>query len=316
MQINRDFIHKYTRRKKGHDYYAPCHYHIILRKAPGCPSYGSVPFIPGLDDSMRKSVKPLHTKLGKIICGNIWNIAETFPHVRAGQYCVMPDHVHIFLIIKEKTDKHLGKVIGMLKSKIAAEYSSYMGRKISSSEIFEENFTDKVIFLGRDFYVIIDYLNENPYRLAVRQQYPEYFQRKSVFSIDDLEYEAYGNHFIVENPFRMSVRVSRSITPDAFSEYEDRCLEHVAEGGVLVSPFYSNGEKIIMEKAATMGGKLIKIGFEAFPERYKPAKRDFGLCAEGRLLLVAPKISLGKGLTKPIGERLNRLAVHIAERGF
>lgn len=36
------FEHKYTRRKRNHDYTGPCTYHIILKKHKDCRDFGIV----------------------------------------------------------------------------------------------------------------------------------------------------------------------------------------------------------------------------------------------------------------------------------
>ncbi|MCH5242316.1 MAG: hypothetical protein J1F67_07810 [Muribaculaceae bacterium] len=311
MKYNQELIHKYTRRKKDHDYFSSCHYHIILRKAPNCPFYGNVigdaliPYNqPGCADIER-------TKLGKIISGNIYDLPKLFPVLQINQYKVMPDHVHIFLWVKDRSDKHLGKMIAILKSNISKEASVYFRQNILSSDIFEENYTDKIVYAGRNFDIIVNYIRLNPHRLAIRFQFPKYFERKDIIEIDGEEFEAYGNHFLLENPFKMLVRGHRRNTAEENEKLIDECLEHVAEGGVLVSPFIHPVEKFIKERAEDMGGKIIRIEGMSFGEKFKPADHEFNLCGEGRRLIIAPKISIGKS-GRQVFMKLNEIAEKIA----
>lgn len=312
MPLNQDFIHKYTRRKKDHDYYSDCRYHIILRKAEKCPYFGMIKGNPLILDKRGGGAFIEHTKLGKIISGNIYNFSKAFKILRVKQYCVMPDHVHIFLHITEKSDKHLGKYIGILKGLIAKEASNCFGREIAAIDIFEENFTDKIIYYKRNFEVISNYIKLNPHRLAMRFNFPEYFERREIFEIGGEQFEAYGNHFLIHNPFKMVVRGHYSNTPAQNERLIDECLEHVAAGGVLVSPFIHSIEKLIRDRAEEMGGKLIRIQRESFSEKYKPSENEFNLCGEGRMLVVAPKISIGKS-DRQVFMKLNGIAEKIAE---
>ncbi|MCH5234227.1 MAG: hypothetical protein J1E16_02965 [Muribaculaceae bacterium] len=311
MPVNKDFIIKYTRRKKDHDYYSACRYHIILRKAHSCPFFGSVKGNALILDKKMGGAYIDHTKLGKIISGNIFNLSKTFKNLFVKQYCVMPDHVHIFIHVTEASDKHLGKYIGILKSLISLEASNCFGREINAIDIFEPNFTDKIIFHGRNFDVISNYIQLNPHRLAMRFQFPKFFERRDIIEIDGEEFEAYGNHFLLDNPFKMVVRGHRRNTETENEKLIDECLEHVAEGGVLVSPFIHPVEKFIRERAEEMGGKLIRIEGMSFSEKFKPWDHEFNLCSEGRLLIIAPKLSIGK-TGREVFMKLNGIAEKIA----
>lgn len=311
MPLNKDFIIKYTRRKKDHDYFSACRYHIILKKADSCPFFGSVKGNALILDKEMGGAYIDHTKLGKIISGNIFNLSKTFKILLVKQYCVMLDHVHIFLHVTEASDKHLGKYIGILKALISQEASKYFGKEIASIDIFEPNFTDKIIYHGRNFEVISNYIKMNPHRLAMRFQFPKYFERKDIIEIEGEEFEAYGNHFLLENPFKMLVRGHRRNTAQENEKLIDECLEHVAEGGVLVSPFIHPVEKFIKERAENMGGKIIRIEGMSFGEKFKPADHEFNLCGEGRRLIIAPKISIGKS-GRQVFMKLNGIAEKIA----
>ena len=305
-------LSKYTRRKANHDYYAPCHYHIILRKAANHPFFGSLIGDADIPTGQPGSPDIAYNKPGKIICGNIYILDKKFPALKVYQYKVMPDHVHIFLWVKEKTDKHLGNYIALLKGDIAKEFSRYYKREISGNEIFEENYTDKIIYLTRDFNVIYDYIRQNPYRLAVRFQKPEFFVRKEVFEFNGQRFEAYGNQFLMENPFKQAVIVHRRDSEREREENRERWLEHVAEGGVLVSPFIAPGEKQIRDLAMQMGGRIIAIFDKPFNERFKPARSFFEYCKQGKLLIIAPMESFGKVLTRQTSLLLNELAIESA----
>lgn len=314
MPVNKDFIIKYTRRKKDHDYYSACKYHIILRKAESCPYFGIVKGNALIQDKKQGGAYIDLTKLGKIISGNIYNLSRTFNILLVKQYCVMPDHVHIFLHVTKSSDKYLGKYIGILKSLIAKEATLQFGKEISSRDIFEPNFTDKIIYYGRNLDAVSNYIKLNPQRLAMRFQFPKYFERGEIVEIEGEQFEAYGAHFLLENPFRMVVRSHRQNTTEENERLIDECLEHVASGGVLVSPFIHPVEKFIRDRAEEMGGKLIRIQGEKFNEKFKPSDHEFNLCSQGRLLIIAPKVTIGKS-GREVFMKLNGIAEKIATMG-
>ena len=312
MSYNQVLIHKYTRRKKDHDYYSACRYHIILRKTQSCIRFGTVKGNPLILDKNNGGAYIDHNKLGKIISGNIYNFSKTFKILLVKQYCVMPDHVHIFLHVTEKSDKHLGKYIGILKSLIAKEASHCFGKEIAATDIFEENFTDRIIYYCRNFDVISNYIKLNPHRLAMRLRFPEYFERREIMEINGEQFEAYGSHSLLRNPFKLVVRAHTYSTPEENEKLINECLEHVAAGGVLVSPFIHPVEKFIRAGAEEMGGKIIRITGESFCEKFKPYEKEFNLCSEGRLLIIAPKKTIWKS-GRQVFKKLNGIAEKIAE---
>lgn len=131
--------------------------------------------------------------------------------------------------------------------------------------------------------------------------------------INGEEYEAYGNHFLLQHPFKMAVRIHRNNTDEENERLKEKWLEHIAEGGVLVSPFISPKEKHIRKCANEMGGKIILIQNEPFPEKYKPALSDFNLCSQGKLLIIAPVKTMGSHLNYEICTKMNELAEKIAD---
>ena len=73
MSYNQVLIHKYTRRKKDHDYFSSCHYHIILRKASRCEYFGRLTGDARIPEGNPGCADINHTKIGKIIAGTAEN---------------------------------------------------------------------------------------------------------------------------------------------------------------------------------------------------------------------------------------------------
>ena len=308
-----DFAHTYTRRKRNHDYYAACNYHIILKKAEGSEAFsqivGDAKITPGLHGCADVKWSPL----GRAIADTIHHFPKDFPAISMYAYCVMPDHVHISLRVKERSKYHLGYYISHFKARIGKTYSQKIGREISSDDIFQENYTDKPLYSNRSLDALRTYIRLNPHRLAMRRQYPEFFQRVRRLKIGEQEYEAYGNLFHFRNPDKSAVKISRSFTEEEKAGKKARWLEDAAAGTVLVSPFISKEEKAIRAEVEALGASIILITHEAFPERFKPSAHDFALCSSGRLLIISLGLPAKTDLTRNICQCMNALAEEIAK---
>lgn len=142
-----------------------------------------------------------------------------------------------------------------------------------------------------------------------------FFSRKRNLRIGDREYEAYGNLFLISNPDKTAVKISRQFSNQQKSELRAKWEIDALKGVVMISPFISNEEKQIRKIIEQQGGKIILITHEAFPERFKPAAHNFELCSEGRLLIVSMGYPVKSALTREICNEMNKLAVKITEGG-
>lgn len=308
-----DFKHSYSRRCHGHDYRAPFIYHIILSKAEECENFGSVKGDAKITPGLPGCVYIERSPLGNIIQKALKELPKDFPIIQIYQYCVMPDHVHILFRILERSEMHLGFYITKLKGKIRVEYSQFKERKYTSEEIFKPNYCDKPLTRRRSLDGLFRYIRENPHRLAMRLQYPQFFQRVRKLKIGEQEYEAYGNLFLIRNPDKSAVKISRSFTEEEKAKKKADWLDDAATGTVLVSPFISKEEKAIRAEAEALGASVLLITHETFPERYKPAEQDFALCSSGRLLIITLGLPAKTELTREICQRMNALAEEIAK---
>lgn len=278
------------RRDLNHDYYSPFIYHIILDKNPDCERFGEVEGdarIPPLNPGCARIA---YSSLGRIIKETIRNFACRFPNVKVLQYSVMPDHIHILWQLLKRSENHLGDYVRSLKKSIFQQYSEAAGRELPHGYIFEEGYCDKPLYRKRSLNGLFKYIRENPHRLAMRIQFPMFFQRARGIEIGGKKYEAYGNLFLLRNPDMMQVQIHRNRTEEWLQNYRKISLHAAMKGTVMVSPFISREEKNIRSMVEEANGLQILIRHEAFGERFKPAKHDFDLCSKGRLLI----ISLGK----------------------
>ena len=304
--------HSYHRRAFSHDYYAPFIYHIILKKASDCEAFGSIEGDARIAPGNPGCARIRESGLGRIIARTIIHLPYQFPIIKLYQYCVMPDHVHILFQILFRSDKHLDFYIDCLKERVAKKYSELKGRDVEDLEIFLPGYCDKPLYDNRSLDALFRYIRENPHRLAMRRQFPQFFSRTRKLKIGETEYEAYGNLFLFRNPDKVAVKISRSFTPQEVAKKRASWLSSCSEGTILVSPFISPAEKAIRAEAEAIGAKIILITHEAFPERYKPAAHDFALCEAGRLLIISLGRPSGSELSRSLCLAMNSLAAEIS----
>lgn len=265
-------------RASFHNYQSRCIYHITICKSPAMPPFSEI-------KGPLTAVCVERTLLGMIIEQNLRRISDLNPALRLLQYVIMPDHIHFLLFVTTGIERHVGKYIGEMKIHIGQAYRAVGG---SEGPVFKAHFDDRILHHSRSLDTIYRYIRSNPYRLAVRRAYPDFFRRVYGVTIGGKRYQTYGNQFLLRNPFKEQVVVHRRDSEQTRARNRELWLHTAANGGVLVSPFISPAEKAIRKEAEESGGKIILITHLPFPNRYKPAEHDFSLCLAGRLLIIAP----------------------------
>ncbi len=303
---------RYHKRAFAHNYHAPFIYHLILKKSDGAEYFGVVGgdarFAPGTPGSAFIQ----ETEVGKIIAKSIVRLQYTFPILQIYQYAIMPDHVHILLRVKEWTEKHLDFYVENLVADVERQLAKLHANRPVSAKPFQDGYCDKPLLMKRSLDALYSYIRENPHRLAMRQQFPQFFQRAKKLAIGGADYEAYGNLFLFRNPDKEAVKISRRFTPEETARRKAAWLSSASKGTILVSPFISKKEKEVRAEAEAVGGKVILITHERFSERFKPAAGDFALCAEGRLLIISLGLPPKTALSRAICLQMNTLAQIIA----
>ncbi len=278
-----------------HNYCEPSIYHITLSKMQGVEPFGTL-----IGHGSEAKIK--YSRLGSLIASTFYRISELDPNIKVLQYMIMPDHVHLIIRVCATIPRPIGSYIGQLKVRITQQFGS---------SVFDPDFYDCILYKNRSLDSLFRYLKENPVRLAIRRDNPDFFTRVNHLQIDGEEYQAYGNIHLLENPSKEVLIVHRRYTPEQLKALTDRWLYTAENRGVIVSPFISPSERSLRAQIEELGGKIILITDQSFPERYKPAAHDFRLCAEGRLLIISIR-SPSKTLTRGTCLRMNALAEHLS----
>ncbi|MDE6685287.1 MAG: hypothetical protein K2J94_08975, partial [Duncaniella sp.] len=215
-------------RAQWHNYRSRCRYHITLMKNPKMPPFGHLAGDYRLPIGTTGSSYIKATPLGQAVKAALREISTIHPALKVYQYALMPDHLHIFLGVESELDEILGRKIGWFKLSV--------NNKANMNEVFEHGFHDAIINPSREFTTLINYLRSNPYRLAVRRAYPEFFSRRNNIMIDGTPCQAYGNLHLLDNPIKEQVVVHRADDKDTRQRNHARWMQGAATGGGRWAP--------------------------------------------------------------------------------
>lgn len=261
----------------------------------------------------------------------IHKIALFYPMVEVWKLCIMPDHLHMIVRVKEEMPegKNLGQVVRGFKTGCTRAWWSLMDSNVAavtppSGEpkgttapvcpapvpsapvpaafpagsspagttkrplLFEKGYCDKILLRPGQLENWKRYLDDNPRRLAIKRQHPEFFTIMQHIDIGEWSCQAVGNRFLLSIPEKVAVIVHRAYSDIEFAQLKAQWLALGENGGVLVSAAIAPREKEVMREAMDRGYLLILLRENGFPRLYKPAGEAFTACSEERLLQISP----------------------------
>ena len=148
----------------------------------------------------------------------------------------------------------------------------------------------------RQLPTVIRYIDMNPQRLAMKRLMPEYFCVQEGIEIAGRIYRGVGNAKLLQEAKYMPVHVRNMWVEDAeghgydqpLRDYMNGCVLAARKGVVMVSPFISKQEKMVMEVLLKERHSFIYIADNGFRDYYKPQEALFDAVAEGRVLILSP----------------------------
>lgn len=181
---------RYCRRARWHDYKAPHFYHIIIYKKAEAEVLSVVPDQP-------YGLKPHQVSFKKNGLAFIDAVAEfrsRFNFIYLSHYVVMPDHVHLIVQVREHLPYHLGHYIKILM---------FAAQRFAACKVFENQYTDKILYHTGQLNNWIKYIYDNPRRLQLKRKYKDIFQKRCMIGIKDpisgeiRSYSCLGNIFLL-----------------------------------------------------------------------------------------------------------------------
>ena len=295
-------------------------YHITLTVPSREPLLGSL-VIPEGDPSKARIER---TALGNAVVDELYVMGRHYPAIRILQFCLMPDHLHAVIHVTQTMDTSIRAVIrgywqGVKKHgraytlAVAAELNS--GSSVLNMETINEGpgsmqaineggypfpvFTERPFIrpLSRrgQLHTMIRYVQMNPQRLATKRLKPGYFRVQKDMEVGGRKYDGAGNvallmaeHFEPVHVRSVMVKAAEQGDPEPLRSYMNGCVLAARRGSVMVSPFISPQEKLVMKVLLQEQHPFVLLTDNGFRDYYKPADELFDACAEGRLLILSP----------------------------
>lgn len=92
------------------------------------------------------------TDIGKMVEESIKNLEQIYINIRIDEYVVMPNHIHIIIIINKKSDLTISRIIN--------QYKGGISKKIGYS-IWQKLFYEHIIRNEKEYYKIKQYIQNN-----------------------------------------------------------------------------------------------------------------------------------------------------------
>ena len=277
-------------------------YHVTLTIPSREPLLGSL-IIPNNDPTQAFVER---TDLGKEIVYLIGSIPNYRPQIRLLQYCLMPDHAHFIVHVREQMPYSIKSVIRgfwQAAKKVGREYIL----SISPNDIRdnEQNSTISPIFSEIPFIrpmsrrgqldTMMQYVKMNPQRLATKRLMPGFFRVQEGIEINGRIYAGVGNTKLLLSQRFETVHVHSDLVKKAVAgndqplrDYMNACVLAAREGAVMVSPFISPYEKEVQTVLLAEEHPLILLADNGFRDYYKPSAGLFDAVAAGRVLILSP----------------------------
>ena len=302
--------HNMKRRKPWHDYHSKGTYMLTMVVEGRQPLLGRL-----VMPTQQQGTHVELTELGKAIYNEeVQKIPYFYKMVEVWKLCIMPDHIHMIVRVKEDMPegKHLGQVVAGFKGgcsrawwRISSPCPNEQGVVVGTTStpslantpaasaagfkpLFESGYNDQILLEDGQLDNWLHYLDDNPRRLAIKRQHPDYFTTLHYRDIAEWHCQLVGNSFLLDIPDMVAVIVHSAYTDKEYEDYKQKWLACGERGGVLVSASIATREKEVMREAMNRGYRLIWVRENGFPPLYKPAGESFDACSDGRLLQVSP----------------------------
>ena len=325
-----------------HDYCAPSFYMVTVVTEPrrGClselhPEAGAAP---GTEPGAASDARLILSPIGEIVRDAWLRTSSIYAGVEACEHMMMPDHFHGILWVKERLPRHMGHIVKAFK-RVSTQECRSRGLLLPpnpslppnpgsvaaaataaglQSTLWQDGFQDSILLRKGQLAAMVNYIADNPRRLAAKRANPELFTVVSTQPVGrGRSCAAIGNHYLLDRPLKRQVQFSRTVSREELADRKQELLYTAAHGAVLVSPCISSGEKEVARAALDARMPLIVILENGFSPLYKPPGSYFEACAAGRLLMLAPfpYHREKRTITREQCQTLNEWAQAIVETG-
>ncbi len=288
------------RRSYSHDYSSECFYMVTVETSGRRPLLGEVAGRCDAPDGTPDAPHMVLSPLGDAVRQTWWDISSFHPQVAVVALQLMPDHLHGILYFREQTELQLGDVIRGFKTGCNKAFRACAGAEPSlcaatlsqptreGGMLWAKGYNDRILHNYSTLDKWKAYLRDNPRRLLVKREHPEFFRVRRNVEYAGLSFSAQGHLFLLRHPQKVQVQCSRRFSDEEIDGYCSRLMKMGAEGAVFVSPCISKGEKTVMRRAFEAGYPVVYLQENGLTDLAKPGGSRFDACARGQMLVLAP----------------------------
>lgn len=106
--------------------------------------------------------KMQYNRIGRIANNSIERIEEIYKTIKLDKYVIMPNHIHMILIIDKETSTSIPRVI--------KQYKEYITKQIGES-IWQKSYYDHIIRNEKDYSRIWQYVDNNILKWSLDKYY-------------------------------------------------------------------------------------------------------------------------------------------------
>lgn len=230
---------------------------------------------------VRGELRPQLSPLGELVVEAWRHVHIRDPHLTASDFVIMPDHIHLLLIVHSVEEYHFNPLVFI-------KQFQEMTRPIS----WEEDFWVNISFEARQLSAIRRYIKMNPARHFWKHGHPDLFKATSPLKHPilnpELLWTAVGDITLLASPFIYLVRLTRKKTLEALEPEIQEYLTLAQQGYTPVCGFISLGEREFERRLKALPqSRWIKTVPYGLPLRYDPSVEDSYWIANRRQLILS-----------------------------
>ena len=297
-------------RENGWDYKGRAIYHFTLPVEERYPLFGT------LDGESAETafvrLNPFGRRVCQMSCGLAQFYAEKGFALKVLAQKVMPDHVHLVILVLEPLPQSIGAVVRGFKSGCTKVYKEMYGSgenaagvhgnqegnaagvyrnrgsedaPVHFARIFARRgsiwqqdvayYHERILHAPGQLRRMIDYVKDNPRRLWIKSHNPEFFRLHRQMEAAGLSFTSMGNHFLLDWPDKQMVEMSRSATNEEVQERLREVLAAAHNGTVTYTAAISKGEQLIARTLREQGYPLVVLLNDGFPKEGSPHERYY-----------------------------------------
>lgn len=212
---------------------------------------------------------------------------------------IMPDHVHLLLIVNYDVDPRFDILdwLHHFRRAIEAKWATLApaggaGAESPSVVMWEDAFWLDLSFDSRQLKAIRRYIRLNPSRFLWKLRHPDCFVRRRGVRARVLDparqWDAVGDLTLLGSPFLFHVRLTLKKTVEEHEDAIAEIVDKARRGMIPVSGFISPGEKEALRRLKQEPrARFVKMLPYGLPPKYDPSAEDSRELAARRLLVVS-----------------------------